>query len=93
MKWQNHFTIPGYRDTVFQTDGKLTKEFAQAELIMEIPSSRRTETIQNKRQMTDKKQVADNDYEVTGLEGTSYRREGTKLQVRKGKGTGRKINH
>ena len=61
--------------------------------VIEIPSSRRAETIQNKRQMTDKKQVADNDYEVTGLEGTSYRREGTKLQVRKGKGTGRKINH
>ena len=61
--------------------------------VMEVPSSRRAETKQNKRQMTDKKQVADNDYEVTGLEGTSYRREGTKLQVRKGKGTGRKINH
>ncbi|MBO4331852.1 MAG: hypothetical protein J5875_01650, partial [Paludibacteraceae bacterium] len=22
MKWQNHFIIPGYRDTVFQTDVK-----------------------------------------------------------------------
>ncbi|MCR5568550.1 MAG: hypothetical protein K6G31_04670 [Paludibacteraceae bacterium] len=40
MKWQNHFTIPGYGDTVFQTDSKSKKEFAEAELIIEVPSSR-----------------------------------------------------
>ncbi|MBO4331849.1 MAG: hypothetical protein J5875_01635 [Paludibacteraceae bacterium] len=78
MKWQDHFTIPGYGDTVFQTDSKSTKEFAQAELVMEVPSYRRAATKQNKRQLTGKKQIADNDYEVTGLEGTSYRRIETK---------------
>ncbi|MBR6041934.1 MAG: hypothetical protein IKP37_04785 [Paludibacteraceae bacterium] len=34
-----HSNIPGYRDTVFQTDSKSKKEFAQAELVMEVPSS------------------------------------------------------
>ncbi|MBO4333739.1 MAG: hypothetical protein J5875_11320 [Paludibacteraceae bacterium] len=41
MKRRSLFNIPGYGDTVFQTDSKSIKEFAEAELVMEIPSSRR----------------------------------------------------
>ena len=41
-------------------------------LSLKVPSYRRAATKQNKRQLTGKKQIADNDYEVIGLEGTSY---------------------